>query len=334
MAALILAIPSKGRLQEQAMRYLADAGLAVNQAAGARDYRAQLSGMPDVEVQLLSAADIAAALAGGDIHLGITGEDLIRDTDPKAARTIHLLQPLGFGMANVVVAVPRLWIDVATMADLDDVCTAFHARHHRRLRVATKYLALARTFFAEHGIADYRIVESLGATEGAPAAGTAEAIVDITTTGTTLTANDLKVLDDGIILNSQAQLAASAGAEWTKEALAAAEQLTARIAAREFARASHMLRGAFDVATVKALQAIGCTPLGGANEQAILCPRSKLMEAMAALRARGMDGTVTVHDADYAFAKDNPIMARLSAALGRARSSVPTAGAPRGTPRR
>ena len=104
---------------------------------------------------------------------------------------------MGFGFANVVVAVPRAWIDVSTMADLDDVCTAFHARHHRRLRVATKYLSLTRAFFAAHGIGDYRIVESLGATEGAPAAGTAEAIVDITTTGTTLAANDLKVLDDG-----------------------------------------------------------------------------------------------------------------------------------------
>jgi ATP phosphoribosyltransferase len=310
MPALILAIPSKGRLQEQAMRYLADAGLAVSQAAGARDYRAAIGGQPEVEVQLLSAADIATALKGGDIHLGITGEDLIRDTD-RPGHAIHLLQPLGFGMANVIVAVPRLWIDVATMADLDDVCTAFHARHHRRLRVATKYLALTRAFFAEHGIGDYRIVESLGATEGAPAAGTAEAIVDITTTGTTLAANDLKVLDDGVILKSQAQLAASTAADWSKAALAAAEQLTARIAAREMARNSHILRGPLDTAAIKALEPLGCFVIG----DAILCPRAKLMEAMAALRARGMDGTVTVHDADYAFAKDNPIMARLSAAL-------------------
>jgi ATP phosphoribosyltransferase len=310
MAALILAIPSKGRLQEQAMRYLADAGLVVSQAAGARDYRAAINGQPDVEVQLLSAHDIADALASGGIHLGITGEDLIRDTG-RPGRTIHLLQPLGFGAANVVVAVPRLWIDVATMADLDDVCTAFHARHHRRLRVATKYLNLTRAFFAEHGIGDYRIVESLGATEGAPAAGTAEAIVDITTTGTTLAANDLKVLDDGIILKSQAQLAASAAAEWTKSALAAAEQLTARIAARELARNSHMLRGPFDRAAIAALETLGCTAIG----DAILCPRAKLMDAMAALRERGMEGTVTVNDADYAFAKDNPVMARLTAAL-------------------
>jgi ATP phosphoribosyltransferase len=310
MAALILAIPSKGRLQEQAMRYLADAGLNVAQTAGARDYRAAIGGQPDVEVQLLSAHDIADALAAGGVHLGITGEDLIRDT-MRPGHAIHLLQPLGFGMANVVVAVPRLWIDVATMADLDDVCSTFHARHHRRLRVATKYLNLTRAFFAEHGIGDYRIMESLGATEGAPAAGTAEAIVDITTTGTTLAANDLKVLDDGVILKSQAQLAASAGAAWNKAALAAAERITARIAARDFARNSHLLRGPFDRAAIAALEPLGCTVVG----DAILCPRAKLMDAMAALRARRMDGTVTVNDADYAFAKDNPVMARLTAAL-------------------
>jgi len=320
MTALILAIPSKGRLQEQVVRYLADAGLALNQTAGARDYRATLDGMPDVEVQLLSAADVAAALAGGDVHLGISGEDLIRESGRVAGGSVALLQPLGFGFANVVVAVPRLWIDVATMADLDDVCTAFHARHHRRLRVATKYMGLTRTFFAEHGVGDYRIVESLGATEGAPAAGTAEAIVDITTTGTTLAANDLKILDDGVILKSQAQLAASACAKWSGAALAAAEQLTARIAARELARNSHILRARIeDNRALDSLGVLGCTvmarpPKGAAGEYAILCPRPRLMEAIAVLRAHG-EGAATVHELEYAFADSNPILERLTAAL-------------------
>jgi ATP phosphoribosyltransferase len=321
MAALILAVPSKGRLQEQVARYLADAGLALNQSAGARDYRATLAGQPEIEVQLLSAADVAAALAGGDVHLGVSGEDLIRESDPTARGAVHLLQPLGFGFANVVVAVPRLWIDVATMADLDDVCTGFHGRHHRRLRVATKYLALTRSFFAEHGIGDYRIVESLGATEGAPAAGTAEAIVDITTTGTTLAANDLKILDDGVILKSQAQLAASSSADWNANALRVAEQLTLRIAARELARNAHILRVRLtDSRAVSDLAALGCSTIsapaaGGGGEYAILCPRSQLMEAMVTLRASASEATFTVHDVDYAFAKSNPIMERLTAAL-------------------
>ena len=215
---LTLAIPSKGRLQEQVAHYLADAGLVLKQVTGARDYRATIAGEPGIDVKLMSSAEIAAALASGEVHFGITGEDLIRETVPASDAAIALLQPLGLGFADVVVAVPRAWIDVASMADLDDVCTAFHARHHRRLRVATKYLGLTRNFFAGHGIADYRIVESLGATEGAPAAGLAEAIVDITTTGSTLAANDLKVLEDGVILKSQAQLAAALKAEgWREE---------------------------------------------------------------------------------------------------------------------
>ena len=230
---LILGLPSKGRLQEQATHYLAEAGLKVRQGTGARDYRATLDGLEGIAVKLLSAADIASALAEGEVHLGVTGADLIGESVPDAAARIAQLLPLGFGLADVVVAVPRAWIDVATMADLDDVCTAFHTRHHRRLRIATKYSTLTRNFFAEHGIADYRIVESLGATEGAPGAGSAEAIVDITTTGATLAANDLKVLDDGVILKSQAQLAASLRARWNTATLSLAERLTAHLTARE-----------------------------------------------------------------------------------------------------
>ena len=124
------------------------------------------------------------------------------------------MAPLGFGHCDVVVAVPEAWIDVETMADLDDVAADFRPRHGRRLTVATKYINLTRRFFAGHGIADYRIVESLGATEGAPASGAADLIVDITTTGTTLTANGLKILADGVILKSEAHLVASLAAPW------------------------------------------------------------------------------------------------------------------------
>ncbi len=239
MKALTLAIPSKGRLQEQVRDYFRDAGIPLKQA-GARGYRATLEGFSAVDVMLLSASEIASALALGEVHFGVTGEDLIRET----ANDAHILpvMPLGFGFADVVVAVPQAWIDVSTMADLDDVCAAFFQRHRRRLRIATKFVNLTRGFFAKAGIADYRIVESAGATEGAPAAGTAEAIVDITTTGATLAANGLKILDDGVILESQAHLAASLAISWSKEARAAAEGLLARLAARERAKASHILR--------------------------------------------------------------------------------------------
>jgi len=224
-----LAMPSKGRLKEQVDAYFAKTGVALKQTAGARGYRATVEGLSGIDVMLLSAGEIAAALVGGDVHLGVTGEDLIREAAPQLEGRVTLLNPLGFGFADVVVAVPRAWIDVSTMADLDDVCAAFAQRHRRRLRVATKYTQITRGFFAHAGISDYRIVGSAGATEGAPTAGTAEIIVDITTTGATLKANGLKILDDGIILKSQAQLAMSHAAEWNGETRAAASALLARL---------------------------------------------------------------------------------------------------------
>lgn len=320
-ASLTLAIPSKGRLQEQVTGYLADAGLAPKQVAGARDYRAAIAGQPAIDVKLMSAAEIASALGEGEIHLGITGEDLIREDIPDTDESIVLLQALNLGFADVVVAVPRGWIDVSTMADLDDVCTAYHARHHRRLRVATKYLTLTRSFFAAHGITDYRIVESLGATEGAPAAGLAEAIVDITTTGSTLAANDLKVLDDGIILKSQAQLAASLKARWDAKAIEAAARLTSRIAARELAKGSYVLRAALsrkNAALLPQLQkSSGCTVLAQGEETTLLCPRVKLSDAVEFLRGKGVANVIAAAPSDYIFTGSDPLMHRLKAALKR-----------------
>ena len=232
MSALTVAIPSKGRLKDACNAWFADAGVVMEQAAGARGYRASFAGLPDIDVMLLSAGEIAASLLAGDVHLGITGEDLLREAAPELETRMHLICPLGFGFADVVVAVSQYWIDVSTMADLDDVCDAYAATHRRRLRVATKYAQLTRSFFAHAGISDYRIVPSAGATEGAPAAGTAEVIVDITTTGATLRDNGLKLLEDGVILKSQAQLAASLTAGWTGEARAACEALLARLGAK------------------------------------------------------------------------------------------------------
>src|SRR5438105_10679222 len=314
---LRFAVPSKGRLQEQVMAWLDDAGLRM--VAGVRDYRGSIAGEQACEIQLMSSAEIAAALASGDVHFGITGEDLIRENIPQSDKTVVLLQPLAFGFADVVVAVPRAWIDVSTMADLDDVCTAFHARHHRRLRIATKYLTLTRNFFAAHGIADYRIVESLGATEGAPAAGVAEAIVDITTTGATLAANELKVLDNGVILKSQAQLAASLEAQWSEAALAAAGRICARIAARELARASYILRATMPSsgALPAALDVGGFSVIREGGAAAVLCRREDLPRAVGLLREHGAKGAIAAERVDYVFAESNPPFARLTAALTR-----------------
>jgi ATP phosphoribosyltransferase len=207
MSALIFAIPSKGRLMEAAAGLLEKAGFGIARNGTDRLYRGSLTGLAGIDIAFLSASEIANALKDGKADLGITGEDLLRETIAPDDPATDVFMRLGFGPANVVVAVPESWRDVATMADLDEVSEGFYARHGRRLRVATKYMNLTRRFFAEKGVAGYRIVQSLGATEGAPAAGTAEAIVDITTTGSTLAANRLKILDDGLILKSEAVLA-------------------------------------------------------------------------------------------------------------------------------
>ena len=214
-----LALPSKGRMKDDAVARLADAGIVVVPPSDARKYRARVEGRDDIEVMFLSASEIARELSQGGVDLGVTGEDLVRETVARADERMAIEARLGFGQADVVVAVPDVWFDVSTMADLDDVAADFRQRHGRRLRIATKYWRLTQQFFSQkHGIQVYRIVESLGATEGAPAAGSADVIVDITSTGATLAANHLKILDDGVILKSQACLVSSVKARSAADA--------------------------------------------------------------------------------------------------------------------
>ena len=229
MSKLTLAVPSKGRLMEQTTELFARAGLNVRKVGHARGYRGEIEGIPEVEVAYVSSSEIAAALKNGSIHLGITGEDLVRETISDADTRVTFLKRLGFGFADVVVAVPACWIDVATVGDLEDIAQSFRRAHGRWPRAATKYMNLTRRFFASKGFGDYRIVESLGATEGTPAAGTAEFIVDITTSGETLRANGLRILDDGVILKSEANLVASNMAIWTPDLVKVRNAIMARL---------------------------------------------------------------------------------------------------------
>lgn len=222
---LVLAVPSKGRLMEQTIELFATAGLTLRKTGNDRGYRGEIAGLDTVEVAFISASEIAWYLKTGRAHMGVTGEDLIREQMTDAATRVTFLKALGFGHADVVVAVPDFWIDVRTMADLDEIAGAFRREHGRWFRVATKYVNTTRRFFAEKGVTDYRIIESLGATEGAPAAGTADLIVDITSTGATLAANGLRVLDDGVILRSQANLVASKAARWSPGARQAENEI-------------------------------------------------------------------------------------------------------------
>ncbi|HEY7459919.1 MAG TPA: ATP phosphoribosyltransferase, partial [Xanthobacteraceae bacterium] len=311
MSALVVGVPSKGRLQENANAFFGRAGMTLVQPRGGRDYRGTIPEVPGVEVAYLSAAEIASHLAQGSVHLGVTGEDLVREMIPRADERVLLIDGLGFGYANVAVAVPQAWIDVRTMHDLDDVATAFHAKHDRRMRVATKYVNLTRAFFARHGIADYRIVESLGATEGAPATGAAELIVDITTTGATLAANGLKVVEDGIILRSQANLVASLAAGWGDEERALARALLDRVAAERHARTMREVRTRFKAADAELVaEAKGrfgvLAPLGAPTSSGmitLLCPPETVHELAIFLREAGAE-TVIVASPEYVFSSD------------------------------
>lgn len=322
---LIIAVPSKGRLQEKAMDFFARAGCAIKRAGSAREYTGRIAGMPDAEVAFLSASEIAGALGAGRAHLGITGEDLLAETLPDREQRVHMIKPLGFGHADVVVAVPQSWIDVATMADLDDVAIAFHARHGRHIRIATKYRRLTRTFFDQHGIADYRIVESAGATEGAPASGTAEAIVDITSTGATLAANGLKVLDDGVILKSQAMLTASLTAPWSARARSAAARLLEMIEAVARAQGMVEIRFLHDVADTGLLEDLAAefgvrVPFpydedGARVALLVHAPEAAVHDVVQRLYAAGKEA-VSVSEPRYIFQRGNPLMADLEARLG------------------
>lgn len=227
--ALVVAVPSKGRLMEKSLAVFEERGLTIRKVGSERGYRGEIVGIKNVEVVFTSAGEIAAALRHGRAHMGITGEDLIREEISDIDANVKFLKELGFGHADVVVAVPRCWMDVREMRDLAEVGFQFRQVHRRRMRVATKYTNLTRRHFTKHAVPDYRIVESLGATEGTPAAGTAELIVDITSTGATLDANGLKIIDDGIILKSQANLLASRTASWTPEVRAAENEILDRL---------------------------------------------------------------------------------------------------------
>jgi ATP phosphoribosyltransferase len=323
-APLILAVPSKGRLQENAEAFFARSGLELVKPRGARDYRGAIAGFDGVEIAYLSAAEITAQLGQGAVHLGVTGEDLVREMIADADQKVVFIDRLGFGFANVVVAVPQAWIDVRSMADLDDVATAFRFKHERKMRLATKYANLTRTFFADHGVLDYRIVDSTGATEGAPAAGTAELIVDIATTGATLAANGLKVIDDGVILRSQANLVAARAAAWDGARRETVRLLLDRIAAQKRAHAYREVRTRFaglNEALLKTAQEqFGvAAPFGGPTSSGMLtlhCPPKHVHALASFLRERGAEA-VSVAALEYVYDRDNPLFARLLAELDR-----------------
>ncbi|MFN3526566.1 MAG: ATP phosphoribosyltransferase [Paracoccus sp. (in: a-proteobacteria)] len=207
-----LGVPSKGRLMEQTFDWFSDRGVRLSRAGSDREYAGRVEGADGVGLVLLSAGEIPRELAAGRIGLGVTGTDLVREKLAGWSSDVVELAPMGFGHADLILAVPDCWRDCTTLDDFAAIARDFRAEHGFRLRIATKYHRLVRAWLASHEVADYQLVDSQGATEGTIANQTAEAIADITSSGATLQANNLRVLDEAPILRSQATLFASRAA--------------------------------------------------------------------------------------------------------------------------
>jgi len=314
---LIVALPSKGRLHQQSIEFLSACGLDVRRLGGDRDYVSSFDGRDDVWIVYFRPEEIPSRVEQGDAHAGITGEDLYREYAEGQPASFLLMPKLGYGAARLVVAVPQSWIDVSTVNDLDEAAMLFHQRHGKSLRVATKFPRLTRAFFSESGIVEYALVESAGATEGAPTAGVADFIVDLTSTGTTLAENHLKEIAGGTVLQTEACIIASLRrALWHPVATAALEQIVEQIEARIRATAELVLR--FSIGSTAALavgsqlaERYGCTInfLSAAADSAtsnglrfvvILCPKARLHSVVQFLKSADVRG-IAVDRAEFIF---------------------------------
>ena len=207
-----LGVPSKGRLMEQTFDWFAARGVILSRSGSDRDYAGRVEGADGVSLILLSAGEIPRELAAGRIELGVTGTDLVREKLAGWRSDVAEVSPMGFGHADLILAVPDCWRDCTDLDDFAAIARDFRAAHGFRLRIATKYHRLVRAWLAAHEVADYQLVDSQGATEGTVANQTAEAIADITSSGETLRANNLRILDEEPILRSQATLFAGRAA--------------------------------------------------------------------------------------------------------------------------
>ena len=313
---LIIALPSKGRLQGQTVQFLSACGFDVRRVGNGRDYVSSLVGLDDVGIVYFRPEEIPSRVEQGDAHAGITGEDLYREYGEGQPTSLLLMPKLGFGAARLVVAVPQSWIDVSTMNDLDEVAMLFHQRHGRSLRVATKFMRLTRAFLSEYGIVEYSLVESAGATEGAPAAGVADFVVDLTSTGTTLAENHLKEIAGGTVLQTEACFIASMRRDlWSSTAIGALEQIVEQIEARIRATSQLLLRFAIGLEAVPAIESqltgkLGCTlssasAVGGSAPDGrasvvVLCAKARLYGAIKFLKSAGASG-IAVDRAEFIF---------------------------------
>ncbi len=203
---ITIGLPSKGRLKDKTISFFDDIGLKILQSGKERNYFGSIENESNIKIIFLHAKEIIQRLGDGTLDIGISGLDLLNESDKNLRDKISINRKLKFGNANLVVAVPNDWIDVQTVADLEEVSFDLRSKRNRRLRVATKYPNLTDDFLISRGVTQHKIVMSLGATETYPFIGSSEIITDITSTGKTLADNNLRVLKDGLILTSSACL--------------------------------------------------------------------------------------------------------------------------------
>ena len=201
-----IGLPSKGRLKHETINIFKKNKLSIFSERGERDLFGYIKKLSNIKIIYLHAREIIEQISLGNIDIGFSGYDLFKENEVNVQNKILINKKYNYGNANLVLAIPDLWIDVQTLLDLDEVADEFKKKKKRLLRVATKYPNLTRQFLYSKGVTQFQLVKSLGSTEVAPFTGTAEIISDITSTGATLKANNLRILKDGEILKSQACL--------------------------------------------------------------------------------------------------------------------------------
>ena len=311
---LLLALPSKGNLHDRSIDFLHRCGLDLRRSGSGREYSARLSGADNVSVLFFRPEEIPARVEQGDAHAGITGEDLYREFGEGPPSSHLLMRTLGFGSARLVVAVPQSWIDVASVHDIEEVALIHRQTTGRSLRVATKFSRLTRAFFADHGVTDYQIVESFGATEGAPSAGLADLVVDLSSTGATLAQNHLKEIAGGTVLATEACLIASLRLHfWTPGALDSLDQLVEQVEARIRATSMVLVRFHLPPAQVErvrstlvaehrcSLRAVpDVAPPGRLLDVEVFCPRDRMRHVVAFLKSVGCS-QIVVSNCEFLF---------------------------------
>jgi ATP phosphoribosyltransferase len=283
-----------------------------------RQYSARLGGVGGVSVLFQRAEEIPSKVATGSADIGITGEDLYREQFDQSDELVLAIPDLGYGQARLVVAVPNSWIDVSSMEDLDELAVSFRLRHNRNLRIATKFPNLSRQFLASRHIVDYSLVESLGATESAPSSGSADLLIDLTSSGKTLLENHLKVLKDGTVISSKACLIAGRRLRaWGQEKLGRLEILLDLMESYLRGRDTYNLQAVIQDSRLAELAVLGHpwlvvysvptndtaslkTKKGSLVVIRVTCPRDHLYEAIRRLRESGA-GDIIVTQPEYVF---------------------------------